>query len=228
MRVQLQHRPGSAVAHVALQPGESCTAEGGAMIAMSGNMGVETTTHQKSQGGGLLKAAARLLAKESFFLNHFSTQNGQPGELWLSTSLAGDMQEIHLSGGNGLIIEAGGYVASTAGVSVNVGWQGFKNLASRESLFWLETSGEGTIVISSFGAIYPIDIDGEYIVDTGHIVAFEKTLDFKLSKAGSSWIASFLGGEGLVCRFQGRGRVWCQSHSQPGFGRTLGPMLRPR
>ena len=46
-------------------------------------------------------------------------------------------------------------------------------------------------------------VDGEYIVDTGHIVAFNETLNFSLSKAGKSWMSSILGGEGLVCRFQG-------------------------
>jgi uncharacterized protein (AIM24 family) len=73
-----------------------------------------------------------------------------------------------------------------------------------------------------------VPVNGEYIVDTGHIVAFDETLNFKLSKAGKSWLSSLLGGEGLVCRFQGQGTVWCQSHNAPSFGKTLGPKLRPR
>ncbi|NQZ59537.1 MAG: AIM24 family protein, partial [Lentisphaeraceae bacterium] len=36
------------------------------------------------------------------------------------------------------------------------------------------------------------------------------------------------GGEGLVCRFEGKGTVWCQSHNAGSFGGTLGPKLKQR
>ncbi len=49
----------------------------------------------------------------------------------------------------------------------------------------------------------------------------------KVTKAGSSWISSFLGGEGLVCRFSGQGKLYCQTHNPPSFGKHLGPKLRP-
>jgi uncharacterized protein (AIM24 family) len=73
-----------------------------------------------------------------------------------------------------------------------------------------------------------VEVSGEYIVDTGHIVAFEDSLEFSITKAGASWISSILGGEGLVCKFNGQGRVWCQSHNRSGFGTQLGPRLRAR
>ena len=88
--------------------------------------------------------------------------------------------------------------------------------------------GTGKVVLNSFGAIYPVEVDGAHIVDTGHIVAFNETLDFKIGKAGKSWASSIMGGEGLVCHFHGRGTVWCQSHNPASFGRNLGPKLRPR
>ena len=83
-------------------------------------------------------------------------------------------------------------------------------------------------MINSFGAIYPVEVDGEYIVDTGHIVAFNETLDFSVTKAGGSWATAIFGGEGLVCRFHGKGTVWCQSHNMNSFGQTLGPKLKTR
>ena len=99
---------------------------------------------------------------------------------------------------------------------------------SGESAFWLSATGKGTVILNSFGAIYPIEVDGEYIVDTGHIVAFQESLNFSISKAGTSWINSYFGGEGLVCRFKGKGTVWCQSHNDNSFGFTLTPGLTPR
>ncbi len=225
MEVEIVHRPGNAAAKVQLAGGESCTAEGGAMIAMSGDMRIETTTHQKGKGG-VLKAMKRMLSGESFFLNHY-TAGAHGGDLWLATTLTGDMMTYDLDHEN-LIVQGGSFVACEPGVEIDLGWQGMKTLLSGESLFWIHLRGSGKTVINSFGEIFPVQVNGEHIVDTGHIVAFNETLDFNLSKAGKSWISSLLGGEGLVCKFQGQGTVWCQSHNPKSFGQALGPKLRPR
>ncbi len=225
MQIELTHRPSNTAARVRLAPGESCTTESGAMIAMSGNMEVTTSTHKK-QSGGVIKAVKRMLAGESFFLNHFEAKNTE-GELWLGSALAGDMMVYDLNQEN-LIVQSGSFIACEKDVNIDLGWQGFKSLLSGESVFWLHMNGKGKVLLSSFGAIYPVEVDGEYIVDTGHIVAFNETLNFTITKAGSSWIHSFLGGEGLVCKFSGRGTVWCQSHNPGSFGNALTPHLRVR
>lgn len=225
MNVEILYGPGNAAAKVTLGGAESCTAEGGAMIAMSGDMSIETTTHKKSSGG-IGRALKRMLAGESFFLNHF-TAGPQGGELWLSTTLAGDMMQYDLRG-ESLVVQGGSFVACEPSVEIDMGWQGFKSLFAGENIFWLYLRGEGKVIVNSFGAIYPIEVSGEHIVDSGHIVAFNDTLKFSVSKAGKSWVSSFLGGEGLVCRFSGQGTVWCQSHNSNAFGRLIGPKLRTR
>ncbi len=225
MEIELIHRPGNTAAKVKLNPGETCTAESGAMIAMSGNMDVTTTTHKK-KSGGLLKAIKRMVAGESLFLNHFESNSG-PGEVWLGATLAGDMMTYDLDN-ESLIVQGGSFMACEEGVEIDLGWQGFKSLLSGESMFWVNLKGRGKVLLNSFGAIYPVEVDGEYIVDSGHIVAFNETLDFSITKAGKSWLHSFLGGEGLVCKFQGKGTVWCQSHNPSSFGWTLSPGLKPR
>ena len=226
MDIDITQGPGSAAAHIRLAPHESCTSEGGAMIAMSGDMQIETTTQQRGNQGGVLKAMKRMLSGENFFLNHF-TAGPQGGSLYLATSLPGDMMQYPLQGEN-LIVQGGSFVACEPAVDIDLGWQGFKTLLSGEGVFWVHLKGTGKVIVNSFGTIYPVPVDGEYIVDSGHIVAFNETLDFTLTKAGKSWMSSFLGGEGLVCKFQGRGTVWCQSHHPGSFGRNLRPMLKPR
>lgn len=225
MQIDFIHQPGNTAARIVLAGGETLTTEGGAMIAMSGHLHVETTTHKKGSGG-FIKAVKRMFAGESLFLNHFSAVH-EAGELWLGSALAGDMMRYELDG-ESLIVQAGSFVACEHGVNMDMGWQGFKNLLSGESMFWLCMSGKGQLILNSFGAIYPIEVDGEYIVDTGHIVAFNETLDFTLTKAGKSWLSSLLGGEGLVCKFKGRGTVWCQSHNSKSFGNSLSSGLKPR
>jgi len=225
MQVELLHRPGNTAAKVTLEPGQTLTAEAGAMIAMSGHMKITTTTHKK-ESGGLFKAAKRMVAGESLFLNHFEPVD-KAGEVFLGTNLAGDMTTMALDNDN-LIVQSGSFLACTDGIDVDMGWQGFKSILSGESVIWLNLKGSGDVILSSFGAIYPVEVDGEYIVDSGHIVAFEETLDFDITKAGKSWLHSFLGGEGLVCKFKGKGIVWCQSHNPASFGSALSSSLRAR
>lgn len=225
MDIELLHRPGNTAAKIILQEGEVCTTESGAMIAMSGNMDITTSTHKKGKGG-ILKALKRMVAGESLFLNHFEPKSGS-GELWLGTALAGDMVSLTLDN-ESLIVQGSSFLACEEGIDIDLGWQGFKSILSGESVFWVNLKGQGKIVLSSFGAIYPIEVDGDYIVDTGHIVAFNETLNFSITKAGSSWLHSIIGGEGLVCKFSGKGTVWCQSHNPVSFGKAISSGLRPR
>ena len=69
-----------------------------------------------------------MIGGESFFLNHF-TAGSSGGDLYLATSMPGDMQDIKLEGTN-LIVQAGSFVAAEKSVEVDVGWQGFKNFLS--------------------------------------------------------------------------------------------------
>ena len=60
------------------------------------------------------------------------------------------------------------------------------------------------------------------------IVAFESALTFKVSRFGGGWKAFIFGGEGLVCKFKGKGRLWIQTRNMNGFGQLLGQKLPPR
>ncbi|MCR4415747.1 MAG: TIGR00266 family protein, partial [Thermoguttaceae bacterium] len=148
--------------------------------------------------------------------------------LFIGPQLLGDIIHYPMRGGT-LIVQGSSWLASSAGIDIDATWQGIgKALFSGESMFWVKCTGTGDLFLNSFGAIYPVDVTGGYVVDTGHIVAFEDTLEFHIGKAGKSLIGSFLGGEGLVCKFSGQGRLYCQSHNPPSFGKLLGPKLKPR
>ncbi len=225
MNVEIVHQPDSAIARVTLDSGEELVAEAGCMIAMSGYINASTTLRQ-GKGGGILGGLKRLVAGESLFLSVFrSPKSG--GEVFLAPKFLGDILLYQVTGA-GLVVQSTSYLASETNVDIDLGFQGFKSVFSGESLFWLNITGNGSVILSSFGAIYEIYVNGEYIVDTGHIVAFEKELTFEISKAGSSWLGTFLGGEGLVCRFKGQGKIYCQSHNGGAFGREVGSKLPSR
>jgi uncharacterized protein (TIGR00266 family) len=225
MNFKIDCRPAAAVLNLSLDPGETITCEVGAMIAMTAGITVETTSHKRGKGG-LLKGLKRMFAGENFFLNHFTARHDNQ-TLMLGPQLMGDIVHHDLDGT--LIVQGSSWLASDEGVELDASFQGLgKAIFSGESVFWLKCSGRGDLFLSSFGAIYEVDVDGEFTVDTGHIVAFEDTLDFRIGKASRSLIGSFLGGEGLVCKFSGTGKLYCQSHNPPSFGQLLGPKLRAR
>jgi uncharacterized protein (TIGR00266 family) len=79
--------------------------------------------------------------------------------------------------------------------------------------------------MSSYGAIHEVHVEDTYVVDTGHIVAFEDTLQYNVTKTGGMK-SLFLSGEGLVCNFVGTGRVWIQTRNAPSLASFLHPFRR--
>ncbi len=225
MNIELLHQPDSAIARVVLDANEELVAQAGCMIAMNGSINASTTLRQ-GKGGGILGGLKRMVAGESLFLSVFRSPIAG-GEVFLAPKLMGDLLVYEIKGQE-LVVQATSYLASESGVDIDIGFQGFKSLFSGESIFWLSLSGYGLVLLTSFGGIYKIPVNGEYVVDTGHIVAFEKSLTFDITKAGSSLLSAFLGGEGLVCRFKGQGNVYCQTHNPGAFGSQVGSQLPPR
>ncbi len=235
MRFEITGGPGAAAARVKLDQGDTLTAEVGSMIAMTPGLEVSTSTATRS-GGAVGQALRRVFAGESLFLNHFiAAREGQ--EVILAPKCLGDIR-VHTLRGGALIIQAGSWLASSHGVQIDATWKGLQNaLFSGEGGLWVRASGQGSVLLNAFGAIYAIDVaeDGEtaapeggHIVDTGHIVAFEEGLTFRTTKAARTWGASLLGGERLVCDFSGRGKLYCQTHDPRVFGRGIGRLLRRR
>jgi uncharacterized protein (TIGR00266 family) len=226
MDIELRQQPDSAIARVTLDAGEELVAQAGAMVAMNGFINVNTTLRQ-GKGGGIVGGLKRMLAGESLFLSVFrSPKSG--GEVFLAPKMMGDLLLYNMTA-NELVVQSTSYLASASDVDIELGFTGFKSVFSGESIFWLRVTGRGPMLLSSFGGIYCIEVSDEYIVDTGHIVAFERTLDYQISKPpGSSWLSTFLGGEGFVCRFHGRGKVYCQTHNPGAFGSLVGSQLPPR
>ena len=115
-------------------------------------------------------------------------------------------------------------------MEVNSKLGGFKSFFAGEGAFLLKATASTPneqVIIGAFGGIQEMVCEGELIVDTGHLVAWDSSLQYKVTKSGSGLIASFLSGEGLVCKFTGQGRVWIQTRHPQEFGSTLGRMLTP-
>ena len=210
MKYEILGKPDFPCVKITLNDGESVVAEAGAMVAMSPTVSIKTEAR-----GGLLQAAKRsLLGGESFFVNTFSAAGGA-GEVYFSPASMGDLEQLALDNQD-LIMSKGAFVCSSPGIIIDSKWGGFKAMFAGEGLFFLKASGKGDIFFSSFGAIHRVDVSGEYIVDTGHIVAFDPSLNYSIEKIGGLK-SLFLSGEGLVCRFKGSGKLYIQTRNQNSF-----------
>jgi uncharacterized protein (TIGR00266 family) len=204
---------------VSLDAGESLQAEAGAMVGMS--PGIEIQTAAK---GGMLGGLKRsVLGGESFFLNTFSAS--QPGRVMVASALPGDVVHMQM-GGETLFVQSGSYMASTPSIEVDTKWGGAKTFFSSEGLFLLRLAGTGDLLISSYGAIHPVDLAaGEHFtIDTGHIVAFSEGIQYEVRKVGG-WKSTMLSGEGLVVDLTGPGRLYMQTRSPSAFLGWLIPKI---
>jgi uncharacterized protein (TIGR00266 family) len=229
MQYHIEHGPAFAWLRVGLEPGERIVAEAGAMVRRSTSLSMETRLNASKGGGawGMLVAflvalLRRVLGGETMFLNEFSGPSG--GEVVLAPTLSGPIMKKALDGTRTLFVQRGGYLASTSGVDTALRFGGLRSLFGGEGLVLLQCSGQGDVFVNSYGGITELTIDGRFIVDTGHIVAFDGALDFRVRSIGGA--RSFLfSGEGLVCEFQGRGTVYVQSRNIKALVGWVSPLL---
>lgn len=229
MRIEIQHRPAYALAIVHLAPDEVVVAEGGALVSMDTHVTISTSAGKKDEGvlGSLFSGLKRMIAGESFFQNRF-TAVGQPGTATFAPAHVGDVEVHELNGKTGMLLQSKAYLCSSPDVTIDAKWGGARNFFAGEGMIMLKATGAGPIAFNAFGAIKAVDVTDEFIVDTGHIVAFEDTLTFKVTRFGGGIKSFIFGGEGMVCKFQGIGRLWLQTRNPVAFGQALGPKLPMR
>ncbi len=217
MKHDILYKPSFAMIRFELAPGESIITESGSMVAMSPNMGISTSIGGTRLGlfgkliNFLLALVRKFLGGESMFFNTYTPAGA--GILWVAPAMVGDLVNMEITPGNPIIVQPGSYVANTPGVILKTRWGGLRSILGREGAFLLEASGSGTLWINAYGGIKELSVEGTMLVDTGHMVAFDATLDYKLRMAGKGLMTAFKSGEGLVFEFSGRGRLLIQSRN---------------
>jgi uncharacterized protein (TIGR00266 family) len=220
MDIDILYKPSYSLGVLKLSGGEQVRVEGGAMVSMSDGVTIETKA-----AGGILKSLARsVLGGESFFQNIFQAPSSG-GQVTVAPALPGDLFSLDLQN-ESLMVQSGSYVASEAGVELDTKWGGAKTFFASEGLIMLRSSGNGKLVLSSYGAIHEQNLAaGEKLtVDTGHLVAFSEEINFRVTKVGGLK-STFFSGEGLVVELVGPGRVLMQTRSADAFLSWLIPQL---
>lgn len=217
---EVLHQPAFSLAVLQLQPEAAIQAEAGAMVSMSAN--VELQSQMK---GGLMGALKRAVGGETAFISTFTARGG-PGEVTLAPGAPGDIAAVEMNN-QVLLVQSSSYLAGDQNLVVDTKWGGAKTFFSGEGLFVLQVSGTGLLLVSSFGAIFRKRLGhGErYVVDTGHLVAWEGHMPYTLRKAAAGFFRSIVSGEGIVSEFTGPGELLIQTRNLAAFAGIMKPFF---
>jgi len=209
---------------VSLGKGESMFSQRGGMAWQTEGINMQTNTN-----GGLMKGLGRMFAGESLFMNTFTAQKDD-AKITFASTLPGEIVPLNLSDyPNGLTAQKGCFLCAQTGVELKVAFS--KRFTS--GLF----GGEGFILqnISGNGYVF-LEVDGDMVekelapgevlkVDTGNVVAFEKSVSYEIETVkGLSNI--FFGGEGLfLTKLVGPGRVILQTQNFNDFAGKIIAMV---
>jgi len=210
---------GSAFAslRVTLDAGDSIKSEPGALVSYSGNnlrLGV------RSESGWL----GRLFAGEAPYTSSLSAGPDGSGECMLCPRGIGDIEILDLRSDEAICLSSGCFLASDSTVKVTSEFHSSfaRTMFSGTGLRYLVVLGPGRCAFNGHGGLHCCKLaHGEKLaVDNGHVVGWSPGVQMQMGWAAqdggsSSFFRSVASGEGLICRFEGPGEVWVQTHTLP-------------
>jgi len=225
MKYEVKYKPSYSMLVVKLEPGESITAEAGAMTYMSPNVDVRTKMRERGLLGTL---GLTVLGRQSFFVNDYTALSGE-GEAAFVSAPVGDIEILEVTPSQGYIIQKAAYIASTQNVDLDIQWQGFTKGLFGQGLFMIKVTGNGLLFFNTFGAIdkHTLQPGQKLVVDNFHLVAFSDTCQYKVTQFGGLK-ETILGGEGLVTEITGPGDVYIQTKNLREFVEWLWTLIEPR
>ena len=214
-------RTGVATAlHVRLRRGDRVKAEPDALVTMSQHVHLGAAL-DNGLFTGLMRA---LFGGESLFVQ--TVQAGADGcDATFCPSAIGDVETIEVSPDSSILLQKGAFLAAHETVDLQTATQlsAKKAFFSGVGLFVLRASGHGTLAVNAVGGILRHDLRAGEVraVDNGHLVAWDAAMRYDVRMAAqqrglvASMVSSAVSGEGLMCFFEGPGRLWLQTHKPP-------------
>ncbi len=214
------------IARVHLQPGQEIYAEAGKMIYKAANVDWDTRMSGQSVGQKIIGAIKRKLMGESFFFTHFRASNA-PGEVGFAGHYPGKIQVFELAPGQTIMVQRDGFLFAQDSVTLDIAMvrRLGAGLLGGEGFILQKLTGPGAVFVHAGGDHVDFTLaPGETLqVQTGHLVAFEPTVNYDVQLVGSIRTAIF-GGEGLfLTTLTGPGRVILQSMTLERLRHELSP-----
>ena len=195
-----------------LNAGETVYTQKGGMIWQSEDVEMQTSTN-----GGIMKGLGRMFAGESMFMNNYQAKRDN-ATIAFGSTVPGKIVPVTFDRTSpGIIAQKGAFLCAEKGVNFNVTFtkRFGAGLFGGEGFILQEITGEGTAFLEVDGDMVEKELQpGETIlVDTGNVVAFEKTCKYEVTTVkGAKNI--FFGGEGLfLTKLVGPGKIILQTQN---------------
>ena len=217
------------VVNITMGQDETIQIESGSMIYHNGM--VELSGHMNSNGkkglGGIMSAIGRSVTSGERFFITTATGTAPDAELAIAPGNPGVIKELTLDDTHQYRLNTGAFLAMDTSASYHMVSQKVSGalFGGTGGFFIMETAGTGTMLVSAYGDIIPITLDGshEYVIDNSHVVAWDSKLNYNIQPA--SGIIGFTTGEGLVNRFSGSGTVYIQTRNIEALANLVQPFL---
>ena len=226
MQYTIENSPSYAVLRATMDQGDRIMAETGAMISRNESVHADAEVGGGEGIGGMIKSAVS--SSKDLVENAFEARS-DGGELTLAPDHPGDVFEVDVGQDGPIRVNSGSVLAWEPSVERSSAFNDAGGFFSSGSLRVLELSGTGRAFLSAYGSIVEDEVtrDDPRIVDTDHLIAWTGGLSVSREQDGNIK-STMLGGEGIVSKFTGEGRVWIQTRdpavfrSQAGGGGNAG------
>lgn len=203
--------------------GESMYTQSGGMAWMSEGVAMDSNMR-----GGLGKSIGRMFSGESLFMATYKAERPDAMIAFAST-VAGEILPVDIGACGGLICQKGAFLCAQESVNLSVAFT--KKLSAGffggEGFILQDMSGTGMVFLEIDGNKVEKNLaPGEVIkVDTGNVVAFEKSVKYEVETVkGLKNI--FFGGEGLfLTKLTGPGKVVLQTQNFNEFAGRIARMI---
>jgi uncharacterized protein (TIGR00266 family) len=211
---------------VHLNAGQEIYAEAGKMIYKSANVDWATRMTGQSWGDKIIGALKRKLMGESLFFTYFRSTMGT-GQVGFAGHYPGKIQVFDLAAGQTMMVQRDGFLFAQSSVTLDIAMvrRLGAGLLGGEGFILQKLTGPGLVFVHAGGDHVDFTLaPGETLqVQTGHLVAFEPTVNYDVQLVGSIRTAIF-GGEGLfLTTLTGPGRVILQSMTLERLRHELAP-----
>lgn len=201
--------------------GETMYTQSGGMAWMSEGISMDSNMR-----GGLGKSIGRMFSGESLFMATYKAQ--RPGSMIaFASTVAGEILPVNVGASGGMICQKGSFLCAEESVTLSVAFtkKFSAGLFGGEGFILQDISGSGMVFLEIDGnKVEKVLAPGEVIkVDTGNVVAFEKSVKYEIETVkGLKNI--FFGGEGLfLTKLTGPGKVVLQTQN---FNEFAGRIIR--
>ncbi len=204
-----------------LNKNESIYTQSGAMSWKSRDVKMETNTK-----GGIMRGIGRAFSGDSLFMNTYTAESDNQTVAFSST-VPGSIIPYDLTNTPGIIGQKGAFLCAEDSVTLKIAFT--KKLSAGlfggEGFILQEMTGTGNVFLEIDGdeVIRELSAGESILVDTGNVVAFEKTVQYEIETI-KGFKNILFGGEGLfLTKLTGPGKIILQTMN---FGDLASKIIR--